>query len=382
MALARPVPSAASRAHRVEEITDPIAFAGLRAEWNALLRAGPVDMPFIRHEWIAAWLRHFAPTRGLRILVARNAAGEAMGIAPFLEQRRPLGHLWLTAPANDHSCRFEWVLGRDPAGAVAAIWAHLRDQLRWTGVLLRDLPRDGPTSTLLAAAAGADGCLIGRWESMCSPYLSLGMAPVASRISAKHRRNLERRGRNLGGRGAVAYEMIDGADGLDESLAAFFALEGAGWKGSRGTAIAGDPRLFAFYTEVASVAAEQGWLSMRALRLEGRPAAIHFGLTYRGTYYLPKAAYDESLGHCSPGQLLMREVLAECEGRRLSAFDFLGPSMAWKRDWAALHRPHDWLYLYRPSALGALLHTMRHRLRPIARAAVRESREALSWIKH
>jgi CelD/BcsL family acetyltransferase involved in cellulose biosynthesis len=89
-------------------------------------------------------------------------------------------------------------------------------------------------------------------------------------------------------------------------------------------------------------------------------------------YLLPKTAYDEALGHVSPGQLLQREVLAECEARGLAAFDFLGPDMPWKRDWAPVHAPHDWLYVYRPSLAGRARHALRHRVRPVVK-------EVLSW---
>jgi CelD/BcsL family acetyltransferase involved in cellulose biosynthesis len=99
---------------------------------------------------------------------------------------------------------------------------------------------------------------------------------------------------------------------------------------------------------------------------------MHFAFTYRGTYAIAKPAYDEALAPCSPGQLLLREVLSECEERGLRELDFLGPDMPWKRDWAPAHRPHDWLYVYRPGLIGTALHTLKHGLRPLAK-------EVLSW---
>ena len=65
-------------------------------------------------------------------------------------------------------------------------------------------------------------------------------------------------------------------------------------------------------------------------------------------------------------------MLAECEARGLSGFDFLGPDMPWKRDWAGETVPHDWLYVYRPSLAGRVMHTLKHRVRPAAR-------EVLAW---
>jgi CelD/BcsL family acetyltransferase involved in cellulose biosynthesis len=360
--------------YRVETWAGRAAFAGLRGEWDALLARGPTDLPFLRHAVLEAWLDAFAPP-GARLftLVARDRSGAPAGFAPLLAVKRG-GVVRLLAPANDHSCRVEWALGPDASGAVASIWAHLRDELHWDVLLLRDLPRDGPTSTLLEPLARADGHLTGRWESQRSPHLPLGGAPAEARLTAKFRANLRRRRRRLEALGPVEYLREDGQGDVEGALEAFLALEAAGWKGRGGTAVAREPRLAGFYRAWAAEAAARGALAIRALTLGGRPVAMHLGLVHRGVYYLPKTAYDEALGAVSPGQLLQREVVAECEARGLAEFDFLGPDMEWKRDWAPAHRSHDWLYVYRPSLAGRALHALKHRLRPAAKEVLRWSR--------
>lgn len=355
--------------YRVDEVAGLGGFATLRDAWDALLAEGPVDAPYHRHAWHAAWLDAFAPRAELTVLVARDRAGRAAGLAPLVATRRR-GLTVLSAPANDHTPRVEWVLGADPAGAVEALWAHLRDRVRWDVLVLRDLPRAGPTSLHLEAAARADRHHTGRWESLRTPFLALGGAPREARLPAKFVANLRRRLRKLSEAGAVAYRRVDGGEEVDAYLDHFVALEAAGWKGERGSAIARDARTLSFYRALARAGAREGWLALRALELDGRPVAMHFGLRYRGVYALPKPTYDEALGACSPGQLLLREVLAECEAAGLAELDFLGPDMPWKRDWAPEYRPHDWLYVYRPGVAGAALHAVKHRLRPLAKEVV------------
>jgi CelD/BcsL family acetyltransferase involved in cellulose biosynthesis len=373
MALARRIAAPAAGPLEVSEVRGAAGFAALRAEWNATLARGPVDLPFAGHEWLSAWLAAFAEGREPLVLVARDRAGVAHGFAPFLEERER-GIRLLVAPANDHSCRVEWALGAEPGPAVDALWAHLRDEVRWDVLLVRDVVRDGPTSTRLEAAARRDAHLTGRWESQRSPYLALAGRDPGEALSAKFVANLRRRLKRLGEQGPVAVARVDGADGLEAALQRFFHLEAAGWKGRRGTAIAADRRLVAFYSGVARAAAAGGWLALRELSVDGRPAAMHFALRWRGVYSLPKPAYDESLGACSPGQLLFREVLAECAARGDRELDFLGPDMPWKRDWAPAFRPHDWLYVYRPGLAGRALHAAKHRLRPLAK-------EVLQWLR-
>jgi CelD/BcsL family acetyltransferase involved in cellulose biosynthesis len=359
--------------YRVEVVEGAAGFARLRAEWDALLARGPGDAPYHRHAWAGAWLDAFAPRGPLRVLVARDGLGEAVGMAPLLVDRRA-GRVELAAPANDHSPRVEWILGEDAPGAVAALWAFLRDRLRWDVLVLRDVIRDGPTSTLLEALARRDRHAVGRWHSLDSPYLPLDGAPRERAVSSKFLANLRRRMRRLEEQGAVSYRRVDGGDDVEPFLERFFALEASGWKGRRGTAIAADERIAFYYRSVAAVAAREGWLALRALELDGRPVAMHLGLRYRGVYSLPKPAYDEALGACSPGQLLFREVVAEAEAAGLREIDFLGPDMPWKRDWAPALRPHDWLYVYRPGLAGAARHAVKHRLRPLAK-------EVIAWLR-
>ncbi len=364
--------------YRVAEVEGVDGFAALGAEWDAVVAEGPVDAPYHRHAFLRAWLEAFAPRGRLRVLVARDRAGRAVGMAPLLEERRA-GVVHLAAPANDHSARVEWALGADARGAVGAVWAHLRDRVRWDVLVLRDLPRAGPTSAFLEEAARRDRHPCGRWESLRSPYLALGAGAREEGTSSKFAANLRRRMRRLQEGGAVSVRRLgpggadlEDVDALEAFLGRFLALEAAGWKGRRGTAIAQDPRTLAFYRGLARAAAREGWLALRALEVEGRPVAMHLGLVHRGVYSLPKPAYDEVFAACSPGQLLLREVRAECEALGLAELDLLGPDMPWKRDWQPELRPHDWLYVYRPGLAGLALHALKHRLKPAAR-------EALSW---
>jgi CelD/BcsL family acetyltransferase involved in cellulose biosynthesis len=373
--------------YRIEVHEGRGGLASLRPEWDALLARGPVDLPFLRHAVLEAWLDSFAPARAeLLVLAARGADGSPAGFAPLLLQRRG-GLVWLVSPANEHSCRVEWVLGQDASGAVAALWRHLRDRLRWDVLLLRDLPRDGPTSTLLEPLARGDAHPCGRWESQRSPYLPLGPGAGQGRSTARFLANLRRRHRRLAELGPVAVLREDGRGDVERTFREFLALEASGWKGREGSALALDERRAGFYRRWVEEAAERGALALRALTLGGRPVAMHLGLVHRGTYFLPKTAYDEALSAVSPGQLLHGEVLAECWARGLAELDFLGPDMAWKRDWGPEQRPHDWLYVYRPTPAGRTLHALRHRMRPFVKRLRRfveglrplVEEEALRW---
>ena len=100
--------------------------------------------------------------------------------------------------------------------------------------------------------------------------------------------------------------------------------------------------------------------------------AFQYGITHAGRYALLKPAYDEEQKECSPGQLLMEQVLRDCIDRGLSEFDFLGPHMVWKEDWTDRVREHTWLYLFAPSHYGRMLRGYRFGLLPRLKAKVKQ----------
>lgn len=344
------------------------AIAQIEAEWRRLLGTATRDEPFFDPEWIRIHLRAFEPNARLRIVCVRRA-GRLVAVLPLVEEEarwKGIPYRRLRSASGVHSCRFDLLAEAGEEDAAArAIVEHLGSIDGWDVLEIRDVPVGGAADRLLLRAAEA-GFSVGTWESMRTPYIVLpaegGMDALRARLGAKFRQNLRRRRRRLAEGGQISFHRFDRAD--PEWLQRFYRLEASGWKGRRGTAIAADPRTRAFYDGVARLAAGRGWLALYALLRDGEPVAMHFGLVYRDRYYLPKPAYDERLSPCSPGQLLVEDVLSDCIERGISVFDFLGPQMDWKMDWTDRVLPHRWLFVHQSTARGQALYLARRRLGP------------------
>jgi CelD/BcsL family acetyltransferase involved in cellulose biosynthesis len=313
------------------------------------------------------WIDNFAPGAELRILTLRDADGRLSAALPLIAERAAIYGVpvrQLSATANPHSCRFD-MIAREPAAAAAAFVAWLHADRTWDVLRLTDVP-DGGAAWALLAEAHARGLPTGTWESLRSPYVPLPATweLFQARLQAKFKANCRRRRRKLEEKGKVELERVDGGFSLDAVLEDGFSLEESGWKGGRGTAIAQDPATREFYTELARDAATAGRLALYFLRLDGRPVAFQYGLTRGGRYFLLKPAYDETLAECSPGQLLTEDVMADCIAHELVEFDFLGPDMPWKRDWADAVRPHTFLYAFADTPFGRALCAAKFRLAP------------------
>jgi CelD/BcsL family acetyltransferase involved in cellulose biosynthesis len=276
----------------------------------------------------------------------------------------------LVSTANPHSCRFDLV-AQDPAAAAETFLAHLSADSTWDVLRLVDVP-DGGAANLLHALAQQRGYPVGTWESLQSPYIPLPATyeALGTKLSAKFKANVRRRRKKLEERGTVTVDRVDGGPELEARLEEGLRLEQSGWKGERGTAIAQDKGTRGFYSELARCASYRSALALYFMRVDGKLVAFHFALEHGGKYLLLKPAYDEAVRECSPGQLLVDEVLKDNVKRGLSEFDFLGPNMTWKQDWTEQVRVHRWLYVFRNSAYGRALCAAKFRWAPMAKELV------------
>jgi len=178
----------------------------------------------------------------------------------------------------------------------------------------------------------------------------------------------------------VKYLQIDNKDAkaLDVGLADFFDIEACGWKGKGGTAIALDPKLVGYYTQIARDAAKRWALHLSFVEAGGKRIAGHLAIAHAGRFFLVKVGYDEQFREFSPGQQLAADAIRTSCELGLREFDFLGPHMEWKADWEPRLRPHTWLTIFRPTRAGTLVHGARFVAWPIARSLIAQARERIT----
>jgi CelD/BcsL family acetyltransferase involved in cellulose biosynthesis len=256
---------------------------------------------------------------GARVVLATARRGRRLrAVLPLVEERTSfygVPVIRLRAPTNQVSPdRVDLVHGAgDRTEMIAAIWRRLHEASGWGLLDLADIPEGGAMHGLVAYAEH-DGHPTACRISRQSPYVPLPgpggtLDQAIAHTGTKFRANVRRRMRNLEKLGEVKLVRHDDAD--PAFLERFFAMEAAGWKGERGTAIACNPSHRACYETIARVAARRGYLTLYALECDGDPVAMHFGLTIGGRYLVPKLTYDETRHEYAPGHLLVQEVLRD-----------------------------------------------------------------------
>ncbi len=342
----------------------PDVLDGLADEWRQLCDEASNDEPFYRPEWIRANLRAFLPDARVVLAVCRDD-GRLTAVLPLISERRFFCGLpvrKLRGASNVHSCRFDLLRAKGPAGdaALRAIWDELKAAPGWDLLEFSDVPEDGALGDFARLAAG-DGYPNGRWESLQSLWIPLSPSggealDFLPSHAGKLRRELERRRRRLAETGEIGVRRVEAPD--EHWLDSFYRLESSGWKGARGTAIDCDAATRAFYNEAASAAGRWNYLCLYFLECAGQPIAAQYGLRYRGRYFLPKLAIDERFKAYGPGHLLIEAAARDCMERGLSVFDFTGPWADYKAKWTQHFRRHYWLWIFRDSTYGRLLWSM------------------------
>jgi CelD/BcsL family acetyltransferase involved in cellulose biosynthesis len=358
---------------RVDVVSSYQALLDLGPAWGRLAEAAELDHPFLEHDWIRTWWECCGAGYSLNIL-ALYAGDEVIAIAPLVLSRvkmwgitlRRLGFFY-----NDHVPRADFLIAQRHSEAYRAIWSHLLENRNWDLLQLCQLPADSETLTQLRALAAGNGCPSGAWPSGASPYIELSTSwpEYCDGLPAKHRSNLRNRFKRLNQTGPVDLETITAKKGLkevevDEAVAAGFSLEAAAWKGNEGTAISNDPDLVRFYTTLAQRAAKNGWLQLHFLNTGSRRIAFDYSLTYKNRLFLLKLGYDPGFSAYSPSNLLLYLVLQASFGQGADVYDFLGQTAEWKRNWTQEATEHYWLYIFRGSGKGRLMHFLKFRFVP------------------
>lgn len=201
----------------------------------------------------------------------------------------------------------------DPVGVVEDFFDMLsRSHLKLPKVLvLPEMRLDGAVASLLTTVAEARGLpliTMGRVERAFLESRLDGDDYLKASLTSNRYREFRRLKRKLAEQGELVHSVARGPEDIRPAVEGFLALEAAGWKGRKRTAMATDRYRAAFAREAVHGLAEQDLCRVHSLTLDGRLIASLIVFVEAGVAYTWKTAYDESFSAFSPGVLLMIEV--------------------------------------------------------------------------
>lgn len=260
--------------------------------WDALAEAG--GNLFATHAWASTWWDHHGGGGSLHVLC--DDAADPRVVLPL----HVTGRVVRTAR----------LVGHGPADRLGPACAPEDREL--AGRLLREAWTSGglPADVLLLqdvpVAEGWWGTVGGRRvRSEPSPVLALEPGTDWEGFLAGRSRNFRsqalRKPRSLARDHRVEERVADEAT-LEEDLAALLDLHARRW--GPGSAFL-EERQRAFVADFAAVALGRGWLRLRVLRVDGRPAAAYLGFRFGGADYFYQLGRDPALDRESVGFVVL-----------------------------------------------------------------------------
>jgi CelD/BcsL family acetyltransferase involved in cellulose biosynthesis len=305
---------------------------------------------------LRAWATHFGD-RDTGVLELRRD-GRQVALLPIAVRLRRVGPLLLRDWASLGNFHWQFgypIAGEDVEGAIPAMLRLLRKRRDW------DVLEMGPMLDTSAHAQGirSQGVRLGMLAQEVGrkpdPIVIVrqGFDDYYAGLSKNLRHKVRNGERRLEREGRLSLSEYTGGPDLGARLRAFFDLEASGWKGREGTAIRSDPKVEAFYTDLAREAVVEGRLRLYELRAGDQLIASDYCIALGSITQVFKIAYDEDRARSSPGQVMRRHVLQRVFERGDGAIYDLrtggGDHGGYKLRWSNASREYVVLRLFNPA---------------------------------
>jgi len=318
-------------------------FPDFRSRWHVLTWG--LRFPMITHEWHAAALQALLPEDTPYIVMVLGPFGELRGVAPLVRLNKSNNLGFLSSIAIP-----------EPAGMLADSPASLQSLLAGVRDLgfpleLERIPIELWNPEVMQDALGVMSLKSIREEGG-SPWVALGTSweEFEQGITSKRRGDLNRAYRQANRSGGIAVEFLRaGEHEPSELLRRFIQVESMSWKSSEASTIRDKEHIHAFFDHLVN---HYPGIVFGFLSIGGKLAAGQISVIHSQSLWVLKIAFDEAFRKCSPGILLMHEMLRYAHTERIQSFEFLGYEENWIKIWTKMSRRYYTLSLYPYSQRG------------------------------
>ncbi|HUT15535.1 MAG TPA: GNAT family N-acetyltransferase [Anaerolineae bacterium] len=335
------------------------SLVSLQPEWDTLLQRSATNVIFLTWAWQRAWWNAFGSGKDLRVLALRDGNGHLEAIVSLFVQETPPapssplpdlnGERPLDTPAGTRQRTVYLIGGTEvsdyldviaPAVLTPEVCATFLDVLAsmndWHVLDLRPLPAGSPTVSAVVESCRARGWDVHQTTEDVCPVFALPHTwaeYLSQRLNKKQRHELRRKIHRAEQRTAVEWHWVDNPDTLSEGLDIFFRLHKAS---DPGKDVFMDDQMLGFFSEVAQVALEKGWLRLSLLRFDGHPVASYLCFDYRNDRLVYNSGFDPSAYRdLSPGIVLLGYLIKDAIQSGCRSFDFLRGDERYKYSFGA-----------------------------------------------
>ena len=311
--------------------------------WDALAASSAQQLPMLSHAWLACFFEHMCPPESRWLCVFAYRGTELAAVLPVVAVTRKRGgmsHCLLMTPRDDHTQIGDLLALEHDAEAAAAVIARVRSEFPAASCL--EINRFSSASPLLGWLQS--GCFPGQYTVQLDSYGAFLPVPgdyaeFRRNLGKNFRSNLNKATNKVAQLREVRYQFDVGAQARTEDLDNLMMVEASGWKGEQGSAIRASPRLVSFYSALVRRLRDTGWLEWQFMHGDGTVLAGNLAVRMPRSLILWKLGYNDAYSRCSPGSMLMEEVLKKAGAEGAPPIVDLTTDLPWYDNWGMTRRP-------------------------------------------
>ena len=309
-------------------VSDADGLRALGPDWDRLVLAADRPSPFLLHEWITTWWRHFGAGATLAVVTATRDC-VLVGLAPmFIRRHRGL---LVCSFLGTQPALADLLVARGDDGSIGRALLARLSQLRFDYLNVFGSP---PGGVLPRLCNEGDLTVLRRLDAPVLRMPDGWEAAYASRIGPKKRSLHRRRLRQLAQLGTISWTTARSPDEVVRELDHVFEIHARRWQGRPDGSTFGVRGGHEFHREVARVLAAKDAVRILMLRINGRPVAFHYWFLLGATMYVHRLAFDPEFARFSPGQVTLLQAIANASSEGARRVEFLEGDERYKMELA------------------------------------------------
>ena len=299
------------------------SFSDIREdEWNALVNRGESCSIFQKYGWIEAWWQAFKNEQLELFIVSVTRDQKLVGLAPlFLQGNREKGNATLHFLGEAHADYLNVIVDKETPFVLDLLLEKIIEYKGlWHRFYLPEIPSLSPLALKLIQLSERSNKEVKRGSTTPCPGIYLHNNEETRRLLNK--KSVKRHLSHLSQIGKVEVRHFETAEDIVPFLDPFFQQHVDRWS------VTSTPSLFLsqanrrFYTDLVASLCKERSIIFTVIQLKERPIAFHFGFVSGNSFIWYKPSFDLTLFNCSPGEVLLSELISMSFDRKCDEFDF------------------------------------------------------------
>lgn len=321
-------------------LTRTTDFEALATEWDDLLTRSVSRPFFMRYRYQSTWWQHLG-NGDLLLMTVRTDDGQLVGLAPLYGSTDEAGQRLLTfVGCVDVSDYLDILADASHVETVyEALLTCLADPgVAWDKLYFCSLPHQSPSHVKLAEIARQKGWPVSVTQQDVCPVITLpdSWDGYLAGIDKKQRHEIRRKIRRLEREAEVNWYAIESTDMLDQAMQDFIDLH---QKSTPDKEDFWSDKLTNFFIAFAHVAAEENWLKLYFLEMDGVRQAAMLCFDYQNEFLLYNSGYNPDFYKLSVGNVLTSYTIQQAIELGRTRYDFLRGDETYKFRFGAVAEP-------------------------------------------